>query len=516
MKIWEVLDRQLETRVTSKLRFIFVNWVIAVLCFMPLISNGYTNSCDGLWASSYSSAGNWEVSLGRWGLYLFDKTRGGYAADPFNSYLTLLLLAIASCIMVGMFHEIKIKDYLLVQLILISTTTGGFLSYRYMSPTLGLSVLIFVFAVWLLKQDYETRNQRIAIYILATMTVAFGIGLYQSCFGCFFVLILFLFMKLLLEGKDKDGYLLLLRGGLIAGVSCVVYKLIWDVGLKIKHISAADYNGANSLSLRKIIINIPNGIYRAYHFWHNFFKLYDSNYVFGAGRLLICRGVVILVIALGVIKLRKTPVKLALYLLAFACVPIGANIAFLLAPGDYGLMIQMTGSLATLLTVKLCLLDGDYFRFSKIVPLVAAVLLYGNVYAVGTDLDAMAQGNIAMRNVMNNVVSTMASEGVCNQDMRYAFVGDISSNELFKTNNLWKNASAYAKAGKFWIKADCILYSYRGLLEDMGLGLNLVELDEYEELLKNDYIEDMPVYPEKGSIINENDVVVIKISNEYK
>ena len=516
MKILADLNTKLETKVENKLRFIFINWVLAVLCFISLIANGYTNSWDGLWESSDFRAGNWEISLGRWGWYLFDKTRGGYAADPFNSLLTLLLLTIGACILVGLFHEIKIKDYLLVQLILISTSTGGFLSYRFMAPTFGLSLIAAVVAVWLLMQNYEEKNQKITVYILATLSLAFCLGLYQPSLGYFCVLILFLFMKYLIEEEDKKGYALFIKGVIIAGCSCIVYKLVWDITLKIRHISAADYNGANSLSIGKIILSIPSGIVRAYYSWIRFFVLYDSHYIFEIGRIILCTVVVILVVALGVMRLRKTPGKLALYLLAFACVPIGANIAFLLAPGEYGLMIQMTGALATLLSAKLCLLEGDEFKFSRIIPFIAAILLYGNIYAVGTDLDAMAQGNTAMRSVMNNVVATMTNEGVCDKDLKYAFVGDISANELFKTNNLWYVASAYAQAGKFWTKADCILKSYGGLLDDMGLSLKLVEIDEYEDILASDYITSMPVYPEKGSIVEKNGVIVIKISNEIE
>jgi hypothetical protein len=201
--------------------------------------------------------------------------------------------------------------------------------------------------------------------------------------------------------------------------------------------------------------------------------------------------------------------------LVYAFVPIGVNIAFLLAPGDYGVMPQMTGSLLIISTVKLLLMDRKDVKYTGFITIIAAILIYGNISAVGTDIDALAQGNNSTRKIMDNVVDSMIDEGVYDTDSQYAFIGNISYNELFHANNLWYKASSYARAGDFWVKSDCILKSYEGVLDDMGLGLKMVDLAKYEEILESDKIKNMPTYPKKGSIESNDGIVIVKISNEY-
>ncbi|WP_081675832.1 glucosyltransferase domain-containing protein [Butyrivibrio sp. AC2005] len=397
---------------------------------------------------------------------------------------------------------------------MLSTTACCFLSYRFNAPAFGFSILLPISAAWLLTKDFEKRNERIISNVISIIFLAIGLGAYQPSFGCFFVIVIFMFMQFLVNGDEKKGYSLFCRCFLSACSACIIYKIIWDIVLKFRGISAADYNGANSISVIKILMNIPVGIIRAYYAWFEYFLLYNGNYVFKIARITLYFFLIAIVIIVGVRKLVKKPKILFLYLLAYACVPVGANIAFILAPGNYGLMWQMTGALSIITTVKLCFLD-NHVSYSKVITVISAIFLYGNILAVGTDIDAMVQGNNSMRTVMSNVVTSMIKEDVFNTEFQYAFIGDISGNELFSKNSLWDSASDYAKAGKLWVKPDCMINSYIGLLDDMGLNLNIVDIATYEEILRDDHFANMPVYPQNGSIIERNGVVVVKVSNNY-
>ncbi|WP_155829684.1 hypothetical protein [Butyrivibrio sp. AC2005] len=112
MNLNTLKSRFLDIKIEKIIKIIFVNWLIAVLCYLPIISNSYTNSLDGLWQSSDFSPGNWELSLGRWGWYLLDKARGRYAAEPFNSFLSLMFLAMGACFLILVFGRITIKHFL--------------------------------------------------------------------------------------------------------------------------------------------------------------------------------------------------------------------------------------------------------------------------------------------------------------------------------------------------------------------------------------------------------------------
>ena len=68
---------------------VFVTWLVSVLCYLPFIAKGLTNSVDGLWAPTYYQSGNIELGSGRWMLLFLDKGRGAYLAEPFSSFLAL-------------------------------------------------------------------------------------------------------------------------------------------------------------------------------------------------------------------------------------------------------------------------------------------------------------------------------------------------------------------------------------------------------------------------------------------
>ena len=134
--------------IQSFFRYVLISMTIGVVSYLPVISRGLTNSHDGLWKSSYHQAGNLELSAGRWAWLFLDKIRGGYAAEPFNSLLTLLLLVIGIYIV---FYTFGFEKHHIAYslLIIISPTVCCYLSYRFMSPTFGMSFLLVLVAGWL-------------------------------------------------------------------------------------------------------------------------------------------------------------------------------------------------------------------------------------------------------------------------------------------------------------------------------------------------------------------------------
>ena len=59
--IWDKSGfKQLLTKKNAK--FMFISWLLSVLCYLPMIANGVTNSSDGLWQPTYFQAANTEIS----------------------------------------------------------------------------------------------------------------------------------------------------------------------------------------------------------------------------------------------------------------------------------------------------------------------------------------------------------------------------------------------------------------------------------------------------------------------
>jgi hypothetical protein len=52
----------MNVKIKENVRFIFVSWLISVLCYLPFIANFITNTGDGLWMDTYCQAGDWEFA----------------------------------------------------------------------------------------------------------------------------------------------------------------------------------------------------------------------------------------------------------------------------------------------------------------------------------------------------------------------------------------------------------------------------------------------------------------------
>ena len=500
-------------KINDYLKRIFVVIVLAVLCYLPLIANSYNNSFDGLWHPTHKQAGNWELSIGRWAWLFLDKMRDGYAAEPLNSLLTLFFISTAMTIL---FYNYKRKSYIFILLFVISTVTCCFLSYRYMSPTFGLSVLLPVIAAKLtiekLENQLKFHQSLIWLLIIGLMTVT--LGLYQANIGCYCIIVLFAALKYVYDDKFEYSLKLIFRAIVMFAISCILYKIIWDIALKLRHVEAAGYKGADDITITRILLNIPYGIRNAYVMYIHNFIYPDSCYLFSPIRLLIIILLLIILIALPIFN--KLSIKnIIIYEFIVLLMPIACCVCYLLTPDAEGLQMQMTAPLVLFISLILAFISEK--TKSLLIAVAGCLLLYGNIYSVGVDIDALALGTASCNTIMSSIVNYIIGEDLYSDTYKYAFIGEISDSPLFKVNENWTNSSYYAHFG-YMLTAPSGLYdSYNGLIDDMGLnGFYLLSAEEYEKLIDNKDIEDMPCFPNKGSIVKKGDTVVIKVSNHYK
>lgn len=494
---------------------VFIIWLVSLLCYLPFIAKGLTNSVDGLWASSYYQSGNIELGSGRWFLLFLDKGRGAYGAEPFSTFLALFFISLAIYISISMFTEIGYKTAFYSILIPCSTTMCCILAYRFTSANYGLSILLSVLSAWIITRDAKPQKTRIKYVIAAIVIMVFSLGIYQANLGCLCVPVILYMMKLIADEDNKKCFTVFRDTAIVGITSCILYKIAWDICLKARGITASDYNGADSISPVSIILGLPKTLALIYRSWVNFFTGGFSNYIFSPIRTLIILFVFVSVIFVGVKKLRKNPKNLILYILLFLLLPIGANIAVILAPSTKAIILQMTAPMMFVIPLMLFYLDSQIIKMEKVMIVLGVMLLYGNVIAVGTDIDALNQGSNTTYAIMNNIVTSLKDNDLLDSDYKYAFYGTPSANELFQVNDLYRHSSGYARFGTLQTKPDMIRNAYVGLLDDIGIHIECIDYDEYLEILDSGVLDSMPAYPSEGSIYEKDGVVVIKVSEEY-
>ena len=506
----------MEKLIKSNAKQVFVVWLISVLCYLPFIANGLTNSVDGLWAPTYYQSGNIELTSGRWFLLFLDKGRGAYAAEPFSSFFALFFISISVIIIIKMFSEINYKSYIYGVLIPCSTTICCYLAYRFTSANYGLSILLATCAARLTTSDCDDKKKSIKRTIVTFCLMVLCLGIYQANLGCFIVLVLMYMLKQILNFENSKCLKVFKRMILVCLCSCIIYKIAWDICLVARHCEASNYNGADSVSIKSILMGLPYSIGLIYRSWFGFFSFESSNYVFRPVREAIALIILVLVLSIGIIRLRHNVKSLIAYIVVCLFIPIGANVAVILAPATKAILTQMTAPMMIVIPIALMYLEGLDFKTKKILGLLGAILLYGNIYAVGTDIDALSQGSNSTYAIMNNIVTSLNERELLSEEYEYAFYGNISANKLFKTNQLYEDATHYAKFGTLMTKPDMVRNAYMGLFADIGIDLKSVEYDDYVDILDDGLLDAMPVYPAEGSIVEKNGLIIVKVSEDYK
>lgn len=495
-------------------------FIFGLALYSQLMSQQLVNAFDGLWEYTYHFAGKWELSLGRWFWLYLDKIRFGVNNDPWTSILTILLFSIGMYVISDIFYlEGKKVSFLSSALFISSTAVCVSLSYRFMSPVFGFAFLLSVLAVWVLFKS----NKVILPVLLGSFMVALSMGAYQAYIGC--------------TGLVVAGYLLWQlyctdvpwrQLGLYAGKSVamlslggILYILSLKVHLMIFQTSLSSYNGADTYSLWNTLKKLPMTVKNAYSIFIMYFfrDLYKTNtlqsYKLYVLLFVLAGGILVI----GFIQIwKKNRIRAICFLVLTLLLPVAANAVMLIAT-DTGMSIQMTAPLALVIPVLVCIVGKVVCRIkiSFLAQLAGGVVilfvLWGNIYQVQIDQNAMYEGKTAASTMAEEILHELAKEECLDPDLRYCLIGIPAGNRLFYVSDAYARANNYAMVGVGWTDPDSSMKSWRGIFRHFcGVNINIWPANTCtDELVKAD-IPAMPVYPESGYIRQVGDVVVIKVN----
>ena len=131
------------------------------------------------------------------------------------------------------------------------------------------------------------------------------------------------------------------------------------------------------------------------------------------------------------------------------------------------------------------------------------------------DQQAMYMGMKSLMEMSREISGALIKEDLFNPSLHYVFVGNPSDNPLYVKNLVFEKSNAYARVGD-WEADDTrtVVQSWQGLwTHEMGINMNVAYDDKVTEVLSDETVSAMPVFPEKGSISFVDDVVVVKVSD---
>ena len=513
------------------IKLLLINLVIGLVCFLLLITHALTSDYDGLWyADAMYQSGSWELSLGRFMIPVIDFLRMGYNGEPFQSLLTLFLLSAGNVLLLVTCDAADSKYAVPVLILLtVNTTVCIFLSYRYTAPAYGLSYLLSVLSVYLLTRFGGTRRRDVTGMISSALALTLCLGTYQAHLGCACLTIVFLCLKMTYrtERSMRDILHFLVKSAVSVAAACALYKIIWDITLRAAGITRPDYRGAGDLSVGKILRGVPYGIRQTFRFFRVHLFRTDNRYSMFQEtpvHTLILLSFAVLLVVTVVFAAKSGVYKGICAAVLVICIPVAACVFCLLDIETGFVSTQMTLPY-TMMAPLLLLLFADVFSRlparqtpARLAGAVCAVLcfllLYGRIYQTGIDEYVMFEGTRTTRNLVTGAVTRLLDEGYYTPERMIMPIGVPAENPLFERSALFERANGYARFGAFWKGPYSYRRSYGGLFRSSGIALPFPDLETYVALMETEEVKHMPVYPDAGSILLVDDVIVVKFANE--
>ena len=459
----------------------------------------------------------WQIALGR----CFDPIWLFLRGTLLSPWLLSILAMCFLCLTVGL-----TADYLemrgVVPVALLSAVMTGNVVLTCMNasflPWLDLYVLTLLLnaaGVWCLEK------KRIAWFLGGTVLLTLGLGTYQSYITFAIALVMIkLLMSLSEKGSQKEILKWLVRCGIAFLLAGLLYYGSWKLIQKCFHIWTADsYNGMASL-WDYSECSIPSLLVLTYKkvldfFWNPdvFVSLYfrgQSLSVLWVWALRIMT-IAAVVLAVGMlvyknVKYHTTAIQRVFQAVLVVLFPLGINSICVITKGTEHMLMIYAFLAVYMLAIRLAfdnVLQEKKKHWIKALAIVCiAVIFWENaVYANQVYVKRKLQEDAALSLMTRVLYDVEHSEGYIPGETPVAISGYFSRSPEIKDPEGLSDVGMYNTAVFYQQTPEAFLRYY------MNANVALTSLDPNLEEIQN-----MPLYPQKGSVAYVGDVLVIKIS----
>lgn len=492
-----------------------------IMAYFMLLSCDLVNSLDGMWHTSNFVAGNWEISLGRGLLRYWDKLRFGVVSVPANSIITIIIIAFCVPVILDLFQiKNKVVSALVAGVIIVNPTVCCTLTYSYHSVNYGIA---FFFAVMMVCCIYYIgrKNSFWGIFLGGGM-LAVTMATYQPYMGVAGVLLLLLVIDMLLKCCDSKSIIRHIVTSLLSiPVGGVFYWIFTQLMLYRAGMALSGYGGAGSVSVGKILKNLPASLANCYGLFYEFFVSYQMDMPLSMTKFLLVGIGLLFVISViyQFLRLWRHHIGYGItFLIAVLLLPVGCDFVTIVAVGS-GLSQLMTMSLLLAVALIWILVPKEKsvgYIMKRLYSILMLLLIWFSLLTVTNDQLALKEGKTATLSLTENMINVLMEEGYFEENPVFAFVGRTAENPLFAQSSAFQNANEYAKFGSFSVSAGNLIRTWSGIFHNYyGMNINLCGEVQYDALRGSEAVKQMPVFPKEGSICEIDGIIVIKVSEMY-
>ena len=245
--------------------FLYIGMFFLLLLVHHSIFTRHLLTADVLLNNDVYRGYAWEISLGRFGLYVIGILKGFHSYPFVDTFVSSILIVLITACLIRLFDiQNKISKMAVILMMVLSPIISATLLFHYCSIAYFLAFFCGVLSVLI----YYEAKKPIIKYVLPIILIVISLSMYQAYFSLIVTIFVLYQIKLLLDQKinyKQSGiYLLLFVGGVIA------YFICMKLSLWVFHIDMASYSNANSVGL-STLLQVPKKFIQSYQLFYEMF-----------------------------------------------------------------------------------------------------------------------------------------------------------------------------------------------------------------------------------------------------
>lgn len=468
---------------------------------------------------------------GRWALPFTGILNGPFSSPAINGFLCIFFL-IVSTFIISDTLQIKSKlSTLCIGCVLISfPTITSSLTFMFTSFAYMLSLFLEVLAVWLAVSDialfpkFQAANPKAfqcLKFLISACLMATGLGIYQAYYQVACTVILIYGMQSLLSDDLRLVWKKALKLFCLLIVSMGIYLIMAKVGCFFSGKEMSVTYGAGSVP--ELLANLPHALTRCYR---DFASVFYSDFR-GISHNLVVRLLITVSFLIGICLYEALLLKrhknlllgnillllfpIALEVIGFTMVSRGMDT---LTVYSYALILVFPFAMLSLCDFKVNprILNFLYscIMISSLLLTWQYAILANNVYTT------MDLAKLEASSYYTTMVTQIKSLDHYSTELPLCLLGTNSEDETLY------DLSAYYKGdvrGKMTCHRYINMYSRHYFLSVfLGYDPQVIDWEDFIPAVDQQTcltLQEMPCYPDAGSIAIINDTVIVKLSNDY-
>lgn len=462
------------------------------------------------------------IESGRWFLTVIgdfiNECGFGHNLPWFCGIIFIMFLSISTYFLVDIFNIKKKSHAVLIALAFVSfPTAAATMIYRFTTIYYGFAIALAVFAAFVAIK----MNHKLVAFIISSISLACSAGIYQA-YVPLTIAIFVSYLLFIMLNENKSVKEIIKKGIYYCG--CILGGMgIYFITLKILLIyyntSLGSYQGIDSMGqvgLKEIPILILKSIKQ--------FLLMPINNVCDLAGLNIVKnayiflGIVTIVgMVLILAKKRLKIIEAILFIVLCVAFPISVGFIYVMVPNeqDDGIYTLMVYSFVMILVISIII--SEVISKIEIQSVIKKSICYFNILLVSviicsyfyTDNVNYKVGyyvNMHLENYATSMITQIRMTDGYKSYMPWAFIGRINDSNL---TNMFGEELLYQ--GVCTEQRILNSYAWKSIFTAYA-GYNYKEVSEekLEDIINNEEVKAMPVWPDEGSIKIIDDVVVIK------